>query len=244
MVTVKQAQGETLISRECSLHGEELSLAEAIKLTGLGMSALHKAAREGDVDKLKDLLSNSNSDDKIDVNERDSLNRTALHLCSWSDNCEGINLLCNAGCDVHAAAQDETNALHFAAMKGNVECAKILIDAGLRVNAKNRRGMNALLLASSNQHKDMVEMLLQHNANPLSRNKKQKTARDLAATEDIKKTLEEAEAKAKEKNKAPPRALKRDQGSFVPPSHKKKEADETLPPNKVQKILVHYSDSE
>jgi len=206
------------------------------------MSALHIAAREGDVDKLNELLSDS---DAIDVNGRDSLNRTALHLCSWSGNCECINLLIKAGCDIHAVAQDETNALHFAAMKGNVECAKILIDAGLRVNAKDRKGMNALILASSNRHKDMVEMLLQHNANPLSKNKKQKTARDLAETQDIKKILQDAEGKkAKDKSESSPRVLKRDAGLCVSTSHENKEADGALPPTKVQKIMLHYSDSD
>ena len=228
------------------MHGEESSLAEAPILIGMGMSELHKAAREGDVDKLKQILSNIDSNGTIDIDGRDSLNRTALHLCSWSGCSECITLLCNAGCDVHAVAQDETNALHFAAMKGNVECAKMLIEAGLRVNAKNRKGMNALLLASSNQHKGMVEMLLKHNANPLSKNKKQKTARDLAATEDIKRVLEEAEAKAKEKNKATPRILKREQdSSMVPPSNEKRKAEDALPPTtKVQKVMLHYSDSD
>ena len=107
---------------------------------------LHAAVRDGDQEKLRTILE-SNPD--IDVNQKDTLQRAALHLAAWSGSSECLDvLLSHPQIDVHINAQDGMNALHFASMKLQVECMKKLLDAGLRVNSKNRKGMTPLLLVA------------------------------------------------------------------------------------------------
>lgn len=113
--------------------------------SGWAMTSLHTAARNGDVSGLQKLLASN-----ADLADRDSLNRTALHLAAWagqtvrfSSPCtrpnmhdrpgsmqEVVAVLLAHNVQISAAANDGMTALHFCAMKGHAEAAKLLIGAG------------------------------------------------------------------------------------------------------------------
>ena len=74
------------------------------------MSQMHKAAREGDAGRLKELLELG-----IDPNSVDKLFRTPIHLAVWAGNVDIIKILLdNAATDINALASDDFTPLHFA----------------------------------------------------------------------------------------------------------------------------------
>lgn len=163
--------------------------------------SLHQAARSGDLGVVERKLQHG-ADEDVDVNEKDQLGRTPLHLAAWSGHNAVVQALVNfKQTDIHASAQDDMNALHFAALKGHCSCAETLLQSGVKVNSKNRKGMNALLLAAQHGHKDMVELLLHCKANPLASNKKGQHPKNLCKDESIRKILENAEDAARQDKK-------------------------------------------
>ena len=83
---------------------------------------LHDAAKNGDLEQLKQLL-----DQGTDIEEQDRFVGTALHWAAITGNAEVAQVLIAAGADVNSVARgDGTTALHVAAL---------LLDAGADINA-------------------------------------------------------------------------------------------------------------
>jgi ankyrin repeat protein len=87
---------------------------------------------------LHDLVKNFSSAELIrekivtgtDVNERDKLKRTALHMAAWSGNLEALQLLVRAGASLDAVANDGFTALHFGVQSsapGAPDCIRFLV---------------------------------------------------------------------------------------------------------------------
>ena len=93
------------------------------------------AACYGQVDEVRRLL-----DLGADVNERDWLYQTPLHLAAKFNRMEVVRLLVGRGANVTARNRDyEESALHLAAKSGNLEMMDYLIDNGAEVNAEVSR---------------------------------------------------------------------------------------------------------
>jgi ankyrin repeat protein len=65
----------------------------------------------------------------------------------------------------------------------------LLLDKGARIDDQDNRGRTALMIAAELGHRSAVELLLAHGADASLLDKQGKTARDLAASEDIKLAL-------------------------------------------------------
>lgn len=102
-----------------------------------------KAAKAGDVGKLRALLA---SDESL-LGVRDADGSTALHCATWKGHLETVVYLLEAGCDVHVHNTNEhwgTTALHAAAHANHAAIVQVLIDAGADVNATDLQGRTPL----------------------------------------------------------------------------------------------------
>ncbi|CAI5465501.1 unnamed protein product [Closterium sp. Yama58-4] len=149
---------------------------------------LHTAARNGDLEAVRRLIVVEGAD----VNARDKLNRTPLHLAAWAGHADVITLLCASKAAVNAAAADDTSALHFAAQKGHVSATRALLAEGAKPAAATRKGMTALHFAASKNFPEVVRLLARKGGKELlgMRNKSGEKAVDLAEDEEIKRLLE------------------------------------------------------
>ncbi|XP_039609216.1 putative POTE ankyrin domain family member M isoform X4 [Polypterus senegalus] len=155
---------------------------------------LHKAAAEGDLSKVKELLSD------IEVNQRDKNNRTALHMAAAKGHVEVIRLLAennanlnlwdnsgetplmtavtrqkrecaflllDLGADTGIVSHHEDTVLHHAAAASDIALAARLLEIktmAKNIDFKNRDLYTPLHLAVAWNHKEMVEFLLKMGA--------------------------------------------------------------------------------
>lgn len=98
--------------------------------------AMHKAARENDADEMQTLIVSG----KYDINERDSMRRTPLHLASWSGHTEIVKLLLQSKAKTDLLANDNFSALHFAS---SVDIIKLLV--------KNNKALLAARISKGNK---------------------------------------------------------------------------------------------
>lgn len=95
-----------------------------------------QAAEDGNVDKLKHLLS---QDPKL-VNCSDKDGYTPLHRACYSNQPEVVDLLLSLGADVGAKTELQWQPLHSCCQWNNKDCAVRLIQHGADVNACSEGG--------------------------------------------------------------------------------------------------------
>ncbi len=148
--------------------------------------SLHKAAEEGDVDKLSRLLREG-----AEIDEKDSEGMTALHHAAWEGQAEAARLLLREGASVNEKGSLDFHglgryctSLHSATFKGNAEIVGLLLEKGASVNEtcsmSDMDGMTALHIAATTGKAEMAEKLLRHGADPGLRTARGKTALELA----------------------------------------------------------------
>ena len=159
-----------------------LILALALGLAALGIGPLHQAAHQGDIDAIKQLVSEG-----MDPDIRDTRGLTAMHYAVLDGKVRAIRELINAGADVDARidpslaskpkqrqspgkklpkqAQGVT-AMQIAAAQGEIEALKVLIEEGADVNARNVQKLTALHMAVAENRMKAVEILLDAGADP------------------------------------------------------------------------------
>merc|ERR1711982_119493 len=88
------------------------------------MSELITACRDGDIEKVKQLLDNN-----ANVNESDSYMFTPLITAAESQHVEVVKeLLKHKECNVNASEYESTTALHYATMRDNTEIILALLN--------------------------------------------------------------------------------------------------------------------
>jgi len=121
--------------------------------------SLHQAVANGDIEQVKLLISKG-----ADVNSRNRLNGTPLHIAVQYRRQALIELLIDKGTDVNAKDSNGQTALRFALDTGQKGVIELLIAKGADVNAMDNRGENALSMAKRRQQTEIVELLLKHGA--------------------------------------------------------------------------------
>ncbi len=120
---------------------------------------LHDAARGGDVDQVKLLLSKG-----ADVNLRNRMNWTPLHTAVQNRKHEVIELLIAEGADINAKNNRGLTPLMAAVYIGQKDAVELLIAKGADVNIMGGRGENALSLANKRGKTEIADLLLKHGA--------------------------------------------------------------------------------
>ena len=121
---------------------------------------IHDAARNGDLAKVKALL--SDNPDLVFSKESNS-GLTPLTCAASRGRKDVVKLLLANKADVNAKADDGATPLCLAADHGHVDVVELLLANKADVNAKDDRG-NTPLLSAVKGHKDIVQLLLSNKA--------------------------------------------------------------------------------
>ncbi len=154
-----------------------LTTIAAVLLMGCGPSVdLHKAAKEGNIEAVKQHLAAG-----TDVNAKDIQGYTPLHHAANGGHKEIADLLIANGADVNAKDGGLVPPLHYAAAFGQKEVAELLIAKGADVNAKGvLDGNTPLHWAAWNGHTEVAEFLIEKGAHVNAKNGLDQTPLNLA----------------------------------------------------------------
>jgi cytohesin len=128
--------------------------------------SIHNAASAGHIEAVKQHLAAG-----ADVNAKDSVGWTPLHLAAIYDHRETAELIIGNGADVNAKNDGGFTPLHAAALNGHKGIAELLIEKGANLNAKDRgrvpaedTGKTPLHLAAKKGHNEVAELLIAEGA--------------------------------------------------------------------------------
>ncbi|XP_011702110.1 PREDICTED: ankyrin repeat domain-containing protein 49-like [Wasmannia auropunctata] len=140
--------------------------------------AMLSAAEEGNLDKIKKLLSKNCL--LLDCTDKDGY--TPLHRACYANNVQVVEYLLEAGARIDAKTQNEWQPLHSACCWNNTECAEALIANGADVNARSKGDQTPLHLVSASSHNSpALQLLLLHpDTNPHLVNSSGDTADQIA----------------------------------------------------------------
>jgi uncharacterized protein len=149
--------GDKETVRKLLKAGEDVNAA-----MGDGMTALHWAAKRGDVELAQMLLYAG-----ANVKAMTRLGGyTPLLLASQVGEPRMVEMLLKAGADAKVATTNGTTALMLAATSGNADAVKLLLAHGADPNAKeNARGETALMFAAHYNRVDAMKALMAAGAN-------------------------------------------------------------------------------
>ena len=123
-------------------------------------SPLADAAREGDVDVVRSLLSQG-----ADVNAARGDGMTALHWAAETMNGQVAQILVDAGAILEVTTRlGSYTPLHVASRRGAASVVEVLVKAGADVNTRASTGAAALHLAAGSGNAAAVEILLDNGA--------------------------------------------------------------------------------
>jgi ankyrin repeat protein len=139
-----------------------------------GMTALMWAARDGDLELMRELL-RQGADPRLQSVD----SNTALGFAAMHGECEAIELLLSAGANANDRAYGGGTPLHLAVALGQSEAVQLLINHGADVNARDGRGRTALEVAKERGEswQPIVELLLDRGAVPQANIETTPTAR-------------------------------------------------------------------
>ncbi len=139
---------------------------------------LHQAAADGDVERVRQLLSKA-----ADVNAKDNNGRTPLYTAVASDRMEMVQLLIAQGADVNAKNNRGLTPLHRAIGRRRSDIAQLLIAQGADINADDNRGRTPLYTAVDSNRIEMAQLLITQGADINAENSRGLTALHSAAVE-------------------------------------------------------------
>jgi ankyrin repeat protein len=136
---------------------------------------LHKAARLGDIFKIKQLLEQG-----ADINAQDKQQNTPLHVAAYHGKTEAISLLIRRGADANARNSFEETPLFYAASQGKTEAASLLIQKGANINERDLSKNTPLHYAASHGNIEIVRLLIQKGVDINAQNIRRETPLHLA----------------------------------------------------------------
>lgn len=161
----------------CSDMLVKFVMAQGVDLTlqdthGKNWIPLHWAAKSDNLAMIKLLL-----DRGAEVDTRDHLGRTSLHLGSWFGP-DVVRFLLENGADTSARDINGYTPLHTA-VRHSKETTKVLLEKGADVNARDDNGSTPLHVAAESS-RGVVNLLLEHGASVATRDNAGQTPLHLA----------------------------------------------------------------
>ncbi len=151
---------------------------------------LFKAAWTGDVSTLRGM--------NIDVNLKDAIGRTSLHIAAENGNIDIVMFLIENGANVNVTDVNGNTPLVFIINKtGNLKVIQRLLEKGASVNTQNRTGETALMYAAWHGHSVIVQLLLENRADVTLKNRQGRTALMLAESKGHQEIVEMLKAAMK-----------------------------------------------
>lgn len=134
--------------------GSERSVAR--KRDGMGRTALHLAARDGDVRTLTRLLAEGSA-----LDATDDEGRTPLHLAAGNGRFGAVAALLDAGSDLSVRDLEGRTPLHLAARNGHPDVVEQLLAAGGSAHSVDFEGRSPLQSVASTGGARLVDLLLE-----------------------------------------------------------------------------------
>jgi ankyrin repeat protein len=117
---------------------------------------LHRAAWRGDLPRLKALIAGG-----ADLEQRDAMGRTPLHVASYARQREAIGVLAKAGARLDAFENDRYDAVTIAAVADDVPTLALLLSLGASPGqTTSRYDGTALIAAAHLGHDEVVRRLI------------------------------------------------------------------------------------
>jgi hypothetical protein len=124
-------------------------------------TALHFAAKEGSIEKMKTAL-----DQGADINStKCDFNNTPLHIATWFGHKHCVKFLIDRGAKPDITNDHGSTPMHTAAWKNESACLQELIKHGIHVGTRNTTGIGntELYLAAKAGSTQCLQILLEHN---------------------------------------------------------------------------------
>ncbi|HVP58896.1 MAG TPA: ankyrin repeat domain-containing protein [bacterium] len=155
----------------------------------LSAGDIHRAIKDGDVARVKALL--SNNPQLVDVpDETDQWKSLPLHLAATRGNIEIARLLLEAGADIECGDSDESTPLDNAAVNKHGDMVAFLLSKGADVNRRDKNGACALSFAASAGDTAIVQQLVRAGADLNFRDVNGYTLAHLAASRNLTSLLD------------------------------------------------------
>ncbi|XP_067947505.1 ankyrin repeat domain-containing protein 50-like [Watersipora subatra] len=183
-VNAKNIEGKTALHLAAELQKElivkhllKIDQVNANILDNSGNSALHLAVQTGGLDLTREFLSQSNylegrttanlsyNQPKVDLECKNILGLTPLHMAIASDNTAVSDCLIDTGSNFLAKDADGNSCLHFAVAAGSLPIVKKLLSLGMDPNVANNIGDTPLHQAVDSNCEPIIALLLKHDAN-------------------------------------------------------------------------------
>ena len=118
---------------------------------------LTNAPQKGYKDVIEALLTS-----KAEVNARNSMGQTPLHMAALAGDNSVLQLLLASKAKVNAKDKSGSTPLHCAALGDEKDVAESLLGSGAEVNAKNDKGATPLHWAVEEENEQVAAVLRQH----------------------------------------------------------------------------------
>ena len=161
------SQSDTRVA-EAAMKGDRDAVRQLLKsgadvnaAQGDGMTALHWAAYEDDLEMAETLLyAGAKAAATLRIN-----GMTPMFFACQNGNAKMIEVLSKAGSDANATLRTGATPLMYAARAGNAAAVKALLDAGANPNVKETgRAETPLMFAAAANRAEAVKVLMQHGA--------------------------------------------------------------------------------
>jgi ankyrin repeat protein len=177
--------GQTKVAEFLIDNGADINTTDS-----RSQSLLHQAAQTGNVELVELLISKGgvapNIKDKrgntplhnashrdiaallidkgADVNAKNNVAQTPLHIACQKGNKEIAELLIDKGADINSRLRNGLTPLHLAARGNHKDIVELLIAKGADLNVKNNAGRTPLRIAMNQGHTEIIELLRKHGA--------------------------------------------------------------------------------
>ncbi len=164
----------TLAACDSKTNSPEPVVAAKIEELPVIESLLSTAIVQNDLVKVKALLAG-----EIDVNAKDTLGRTPLHMAAFYARLEASALLLEKGAEVNTKDRIGMTPLHAAVIAGGLDGQRkevqLLLDNQANIAARSDAGQTVLHLAAATGQRGLAKFLIDRGADPHSRDANEKT---------------------------------------------------------------------